>query len=106
MGGKGSGRWPKKNRAPIHPGFMAGKLFDVWYLPRGRAAQREKVCVTMDPASVRVWAFEVLQQRVKDRYSGRILRDEGMLSRIEITDRPDGNVVWSIRFDGQQVGST
>jgi hypothetical protein len=84
---------------------MAGKLFDVWYVPRGRIGRREKICVTLDLPSVKTWAFEILQQRVKEQFGDGRLMSHGMWSRIEVTDRPDGNLVWSIRFDGKQKGS-
>ena len=91
--------WQKRIRKVKHPEFMAGKLFDVWFLPYGNKSHRQKICVTTDPEGIREWAYAVLDARVRELCSGNLLA-RGMKSRVEVTNRPEGEVIWSIRFGG------
>lgn len=95
------GKHDRKVRVCNRPNFGKGFLYDVWFTAEGRNRLREKVSVTTDPESVKVWAFDVLQQLVKDRYGNGRIYEKGRWSKIEVTDRPKGTVVWSVRFDGK-----
>lgn len=89
-----------KSRAnPRPPGkFGPGRYFDVWFVPAGDLRSRKKISVTTD---LSLWkrglAEQTLDRIVREKYGGgRLAR--GNKSRVEITDRPDGNVVYKVRF--------
>ena len=91
------GRPPKAFQRLRHPDFMAGKLFDVWFMPCGRNRLREKVAVTTDPSS---WegsmAYEKLASLVKERFEDA--PEKANRAKLVITDRPEQQVVFELRW--------
>lgn len=93
------GRPREKIRGVSAPSFMAGRLHDVWFVPAGRQREREKIGVTLEPERWRKAAPEKLEVMVKERYGGgRLHRAKN--SKIEITNRPEGDVVYRIVWGG------
>jgi len=72
-------------------------MWDVWFVPRGDGRSKEKIGVAVD---LKKWkdglAAQTLERLVKERFGDDLLT--AMRSRLEITDRPDGKVVFTKRW--------
>jgi hypothetical protein len=83
-------------RKLYRPGFMPGKLFDVWYEPFGRTSQRQKIAVTVDP---KAWdgtmGREKLDSLVKANFSDMLMAKK---ARLRVTNRPDQETVVLVRW--------
>jgi hypothetical protein len=90
------GRPRKHIRKCYRPGFMPGRLFDVWYEPFGRAAQRQKLGVTIDP---KAWDGPMgrvkLDTLVRDGFTDLSLAFD---ARIRVTNRPEQETVVLVRW--------
>lgn len=77
---------------------MAGKLFDVWYEPLGRAHSRQKIGVTIDPkAWDGVMGREKLDALVRAGFKDLSVAID---ARIRVTDRPEQKTVVLVRWSG------
>lgn len=82
------------------------RVFDVWIVPHGRSVNRVKVCVTLDPTSAKSWAADLLRSRAIELYPDPSTRTErARWLRIEITARPDNEVIWWLRWNGESDGA-
>jgi hypothetical protein len=92
---------PRKHiRKCYRPGFMPGLLFDVWYEPFGRAAQRQKIGVTTDP---KVWSGQMGREKldalVRDGFKDLLMAVD---ARIRVTDRPEQKTVALVTWITQE----
>ena len=92
---RGPGRPTTKHGKVRRPHFMEGVLYDVWFLPNGRKRYRERITVTTDPSRWRNIGWRTLDIRVRERFD--CLDDAGR-AKLQVTDRPAGNVVVEIRW--------